>query len=621
MLPTMPAHIRSVHGMQRWRRHATARLLQPTRGDNASILRPLSTDVEGLVRAYPLRAGRSPVSDGGFNIPAWRKCHASMCKQCSIHPDPACSRTKVINALERGWSPAFHAMPAKYIPSDRQRHEHKAALAESLQSDLDSGIASPMPFTPDVAGSTFIVEQRKFTEEAKEFNYDPSLPDSALPTLFTNAKMRRVFNYSDPREASGTAHLGPSVNDCSTKWPIRYPDLDSFLAECGPNTWLASADWRAGYAQCPLADDGSRERLCYLQADPTTQRPTFYRPARVVWGLNSSGSFFCAVSSLVSEFAQHRGINVQHFVDDALICGESKEECAEAKARFEALCEELGVQLNNKGSPPTRCLTFLGFRISTEERTIAMTPARLLHVRQSITKCISTRARCHIKTIKSLCGLLSWCCLAVLGGRARLPSVFAMLHRGSRHVTLSAACVRDLTWWLKVACGERNGSRFFVQPESVSWATLITDAGAHAVAAHTATSCSYRHLTPEEVGKSSMARELLGVENAVASLGTDYNDRIIIVACDNAAACSAVNGGRCGTSNADCVPILHRIADLQFKRNVHIICMWTRRNATHLADALANCHDSHAATQLFRATVAATDSPFQAATTTSRASS
>lgn len=606
LLPDLPATLAGVEEIKRHRRRATAQLL----GAPPRPWRPLSTDLQGLMSVYPVAWGCTTVTSG-HNIPAWRRAHAINCDTCTATaPDHRCYHAHLINMLEFGWKPAWKHTPDKFKPRLKSRSAvsaaHQATLDDTIKSGLERKIISECQTVPKASCRTFVVDKRKFSARAMVWDSSWGSP----PPLYRDSiKHRTVYDFSEPCP----------VNDAAVRWPVRYPSLSYYLSELSPTSWIATEDLAHSYQQLPLADDESRDRLSFCQRDPTTGKPAYYRHHTAPWGFAPSGSAFMCIPAALKPILAERGCIVDFYCDDTLLHGQTEQECQRQVEIFRRTCEELGIELNAKAQPPRRVQRFLGFNVDLPNQRVTLAPERLLQIRNLATECLEG-PWCSRKQLKRLAGLVCWASSAIAGSRARTVSLFAAGSR--RHlgkIKTTKLMREDLAWWRDLAAQpERNGTRIFLQPEDVAWATIISDAGGWGLGAHTASTFAWRLMTEEEQGFASQARELLAVELAISHLGTDFNNRVVVIGVDNVGTCSAINSGRAGNPDGDSIAIVRRIGDMCFERNIDLLALWTRRSATCLADAIADCTSLDDARACFERAMSTHSSAFDAATDTTR---
>lgn len=602
LMRDLPPTTIGIEDIRRHRRKATTALLSTMPED----WRPLSTDLAGLVSAYPVAWGITAVPSS-HNIPNWRAAHDEVCNCRSLDSSGECAFTQTVNMLQYGWSPAWRHHPPPFVPrvSSSTSPEHRQALDTTIKDGLERAIISECRSPSVTSCGTFVVPKDKFSAEAMV--WDLNLANA--PQLFVGiAKQRTVFNYSDPCP----------VNAAAIKWPVRYPNLSYYLSLTVPGGWVATEDMAHSYQQLPLAEQ-SRQRLAFRQRNPTTGHPAFYEHHTAPWGFSPSGSAFMCVSAALSVVLTARGCPHAFYCDDAFITGDTKEDCERHVAIFRATCRELGVELNKKARAPAQRQRFLGFIIDTVRQCVSLAPERLLQIKTVAKECLSS-PRCSRRKLKHLAGVVTWASLAIPGSKARTVSLHAAGQRAGCHrIKLTAMMKDDLRWWHDLAADpDRNGSRIFLNPADVRWATMISDAGALALGAHTATSFAWRAMTPEERSFSSKSRELLAVELALDHLGDEYNNRVVVVGVDNRGACSAINSGRAGGRDSDSIAVVRRIGDTCYVRGIELLALWTRRTATRLADAIADCASRAAAAHCFRTALSTHSSTFDAATSTSR---
>ena len=570
----------TVATVQRWRRKALNRLLQ--RRDSHKPPPPLSTDWRGLLRVYDMRCGTSRVSSA-LRPAAWRRAHAAACPDCAAAA--ACPSRKLFDAMEFGWLPALaDSQPAWTPPRPRRTSRFQAQVQAAVEDLVSRQKAVWLDTPPRRAALAFMVLKRKFTEQAGD-RHPFAWSDVATAPLYTpDSKPRVCFDY----RTSG-------LNLASEPWPLRMATLHHVTEMCTPQFRVALClDWRRGYQQFPLAEAAAaRLAVAVPQANGSFR---FAAPTAIPFGLNSAVGAFCTLSAMFQDIAAHRlhdaevDCRLSTYIDDLFVAFRSMSDAERGLSIIEALAGELGVEFNfAKRIGPATHVAYLGTVIDLSRRVLRMPTAKVSELRQLAAQCLRLRHSCPSKLVRRTAGLINWFTLAMPNTRAFAVSITAAGRYRGPYIRLRPYAVDDLNFWLHDgARATWDGSLPFL-PASVAFASFISDAGANAVAAHTANRVLWRRLSPDERQLSSTARELLGIELALASLAPEASGRVIVAGCDNTAAVIACNSGSAGRADCPTIPILRRIARLCHSNRVVLTGLWLDRRATHLADAAADC--------------------------------
>ena len=619
IFPDLPARVTSVHGLQLARRHLLNTQLSrlAVAGRHTGRVAPLSTDWRGLMAAYPLQHGRTPVPST-LNVGEWRRCHRDTCEQClraqlrGYHFDANCPAQFLFDVFEFGWQPHFFDEIPAFTPStSRPPRIQVAAISSAVSKLVAQGKATYLEHKPRAAARAFAVPKHKTFSTAAQLAPDLWFldPNCAVPVMEETTEWRCVYDY----RTSG-------LNAVSTPWPIRLPDLEHATSRCKPGYVARTADLQAGYTHIPYAA-GVGQHLAFAVPSRTGVGVEYVAPQVVLFGLNSGGSAFCCMSAMLADLLTDLLVARGHdkgdfyvYIDDWLFTAPTVAAVDAMVEDFLDLCQRLGVQVNmDKVTPAAPVVKWLGFLLDITRQAVRLPSARVAQIRALAAQCLATPAACPTATLRHLSGLLAWASAAVPGSRAFTVSLASLGHRQQRVVKLTVLAREDLHFWLQHGTRRAwDGDAVFLDTERVSFATFMSDAGASAVGAHTAAHMAWRMLLPQEIDFSSTARELLAIEAALLQLGEAWHDRVIIVMCDNTAAVVAANSGRAGAAGADSIPVVRRIAQWCFQRRVHLCAVWLDRRHNRLADAIADCADLTAARSLFTDAITVHSSAYRA---------
>ena len=111
-----------------------------------------------------------------------------------------------------------------------------------------------------------------------------------------------------------------------------------------------------------------------------------------------------------------QGSQVVAYLDDFLIMGESKRDCANSMNDLMCVLRSLAFHINyNKVEGPVKRLTFLGIVLNTEDMTMSLPQERLDDLDHTL-KSVLYKSKVTKKGLQSLAGKLSWATQCVYGG-------------------------------------------------------------------------------------------------------------------------------------------------------------------------------------------------------------
>ena len=620
-----PRDVATVADLQRAQRFLLNRQLHPDGARRSPA--PLSTDFRALANAYPMRAGAAPLPSR-FVIPRWRRWHTDTCPRCtatkaSDHGDPACEGQRIIDVLERGWAMQWDGPPPP-APAPR-RAQDAATQAELWRRTVElerKGRIRAIGFSASAARPFFVAKSR-FSAAAMT-SAAPWLLDAGtdVPVFQPTPKLRMVFDYRRSR-----------ANTVSRPWPIRLPTVATAALLCRPGWYCNTADLESGYTQVPLDGGSWRDptstisRLAFTVLDPEGVR-RYFGPLRLMFGSNSAGSCFCAMSALLLDILTavlrargHKG-SLTCYIDDWILTAPTAEEADAMLRDFLWACEQLGVTVNRDKCTKraTQRVHWLGVDIDTVRQCVALPAQRVAQIRAEATALLRLAPSCPVSRLKSFAGLITWASSVVTGSRAFTAATAAAAQRRSPAIKLPDLVRDDLEFW--AAEGTWRGyveGVPILQQESMSVCSFLSDAGGAALGAHTAQRLAWRAFSESEQRLSSTTRELLAIECGLQHLCGHKRDSIVVVGCDNVAAVIAANSGRCGSAKADSIPVIRRMGRWLAERRLQLAAVWVERSHNTLADAIADASSLTDARAVFDAARRSFDTIRQATKHTARA--
>ena len=353
------------------------------------------------------------------------------------------------NGFDIGYQRPHNDMQAPNLPS---ASVHPEVIDDYLKKECNSGrMAGPFsqpPFQPFHCSGLGVVPKQDGTWRVITHL---SAPDGLS-----------INDYIDPESVT-----------------LSYTTVDDAVGisqRLGRGSLLAKIDLKKAFRQCPV-----RQEDWHLLG--LHWRGQFYYDKCLPFGLCSSPFLFDTVASALKFIFKHHLSNphIIHYLDDFLIAGPPHTStCLDTFTQIEALCRELGVATKEeKRTPPTTCITFLGVVIDTTEQTISLPQDKLESLLQELQQ-FSTLERCTKRALLSLIGKLAFAAKAIPAGRIftrRLIDTSTHARLLHHHIHLSAATQADISWWLTFAKAW-NGRAFFVDlPWTPSLAfQLFTDA-------------------------------------------------------------------------------------------------------------------------------------------------
>ena len=362
----------------------------------------------------------------------------------------------------------------------------------------------------------------------------------------------------------------------------------------GPDSHFAKFDLRDGFWSVPVAT-ASRHHL--MVRHPATGR--LLRCTSLPFGFSKSPQHFCRVTEAVAAKFRERvaglGIHCFCFVDDFLICGDTKELTARGMKVFMALLEELGLPFApHKTRGPTRVIEFLGFLLSNVEgaRCVALTESRQAMMLSLIEEWMAKEPKpggdaLMVKPVElaRVLGLFVFASEVVPNGRVYMQAMLRQFKglevdwaRGLvRHLASQWSLVRihdgfwrDLHWWRSAL--QRRNCMPLVKPVIGEVAVIGTDASDLACGellwldgAREETTLTF---TEAERRRPINFRELRGTLRAFEMWGPRLRGRLALVETDNTFGHEATSKMRCKAE--DMQELVRRIHELSMEHGFSI---------------------------------------------------
>ena len=311
--------------------------------------------------------------------------------------------------------------------------------------------------------------------------------------------------------------------------PFKMETIQSVLLSVRPGDWMVSIDLKEAYLQIPVHPE-SRKYLRFVAF------ALVYQFRALCFGLASAPQVFTRVMAPVSSILHSMGIRLRCYLGDWLIQSSSREAVLRDLRVVLDLCLELGIVVNPEKSNfvPSQKVLYLGTVLGS--RTLVASPspdriARLLSLGGGFLSSVQQPATCW----QSLLGTLSSLTHLVPGGRLYMRSLQFQLHQNwdrvedSTLVPWTPACRLDLLWWLDEPHLQRGVSLAQVSLDLSFW----SDASDVGWGAHLGPEVVSDLWSPDEVGVSINARELLAAEKGLLHFQSSLRGSMVAVYVDN----------------------------------------------------------------------------------------
>ena len=433
----------------------------------------------------------------------------------------------VCDFLEFGWPVGF--MPTTLPVFDLRTHCSALLFSEYVTAYLTqeislSRVAGPFDAVPFTDG--FVVS-----------------PLNTVPK-WDSAECRVIVDLSWPCGTSVNDGI-PSDSFLGEPISLSYPTIDSFVdavISLGPGCLLYKRDLKKAYCQFPV-DPKDYHLLGY------TWDYQFYFDTVLTMGLHSAALACQRSTSAVSWISRQQGRSLFNYLDDFI--GVSSP--STATSDFQALGDlltSLGLQESSeKSCSPSPVMICLGVQLDTNNFTLSVSSERLCELETLLHRWLTKRTATK-SALQSLVGKLVFVSKCIRQSRvfiARILALLGKLRHNHHHANLTAEFRKDLVWW-RCFLREYNGvSMINIAKWTSSDAVFSTDAclaGCGGVCDD-----QYFHgvflpfISEQNLDISSL--ELLTIVVALKLWGARWTVLRITVCCDNEAAVTVVNTGRC----------------------------------------------------------------------------
>ena len=305
--------------------------------------------------------------------------------------------------------------------------------------------------------------------------------------------------------------------------------------------WMTSIDLKDGFHHVPIHPDHHQHLGMHWQGQT-------YVWTHLPFGLSASPYIFCKTLRETITLLRRRGIRVNCYMDDLLILGRTKEECAEATLTALKILEDFGWKVNKEKShlEPCQELDYLGFTINTESTpTLAMQKEKLTTLKKEIRRLMSASQSQQGITARRLARTLG---TLISNSPAVEPTPIMTRHLFSCLKTktgwdsliyLDEDAMEELSWWHENIRTWKATSVSQTTPTMV----LTTDAsktGWGATLEGGATTHDF--FNPDIQMRSSNYRELYAIFLAVSAFQNQIRGQHLLLRTDNITSMYYING-------------------------------------------------------------------------------
>ena len=382
---------------------------------------------------------------------------------------------------------------------------------------------------------------------------------------------------------------GSSVNDYIPReyTSVQYGSVDDAVRLiCQfPDPYLAKTDIRHAFRIIPIRP----EEWPLLGFH---WRGAAYVDLALPMGCASSSQTFQLFSDALVWISQNKFSvgPVVSVLDDFLFIGATKTECQQSLDGFRRMCDALCVPLRpDKTVEPCRSLQFLGVMLDIDRRELRLPLDKVQRARAEVAR-IMARRKAPLRQVQSCIGLLNFACLAVPLGRPFLRRMYDLCRGVSRphhRVRITRTARLDLSAW-KILLASFNGRSML---EECRWERepgllVETDAAGGVGIGAIVGSEWLIGPWPEQLRDADISvKELVAVVVAVSVWKAKFQDRCVMVRCDNSGVVACITSQ--SSRSPDIMHWLRQLFVTTALNNIYLRAVHTPGSRNGAADALS----------------------------------
>ena len=299
--------------------------------------------------------------------------------------------------------------------------------------------------------------------------------------------------------------------------------------------WMASLDLSDCFWGLPVYETDQR----FLSFE---WRGTTYSFRCLPFGMALSPLFITKLYRHVVQHLQARGMRAMIYIDDLLILGDSKEECAATARAAQDLLIDLGAIVNKEKSNlmPAQEAEYLGFTINSRDMKISAPTKKIINTTKAIRATLN-KTRVTARHLASILGKLTSLADALFPTRVHTTGLhqqkIGLLAKGwDFPMPLSEEAKQDLQWW-KDNMRTMNGRSLLPETVDVRGATDASDYGWGAWIETPQGILRWGGLFSRTLAREHINyKELLAVYYLLKSSPTPLRDKVLELGIDNTTA-------------------------------------------------------------------------------------
>ena len=235
--------------------------------------------------------------------------------------------------------------------------------------------------------------------------------------------------------------------------PYHHFKMDTFekaLTLVKKNMFFCSVDLRHAYYSVPIAEE-HQKYLKFLWKDKLYMFTCFPN------GLALCPRYFTKLLKPVYSKLRNEGHTCSGFIDDSMLCGDSKKECQDNCQATQTLFKSVGFTINYEKSMliPAQNITFLGNDIDSTKMIVTLPKNKTLNIKKECNLLIQAKME-KIRTVARIIGLLVASFSAVQYGKMHYRTLerekitALKINQGNydAKMNISSLMKSELSWWV-----------------------------------------------------------------------------------------------------------------------------------------------------------------------------
>lgn len=167
-----------------------------------------------------------------------------------------------------------------------------------------------------------------------------------------------------------------------------------------PNCFMACLDWKDAYFSVPVHKKFKKFLRFFWGGQ-------LFEFQCLVMGLSEAPRKFTKLTKPLWSTLRREGYTSVNYIDDAILIGDSYEQCLDNVIETVHLSDSLGFTVHPEKSvlSPSQCVTFLGFVINSVTMSVTLTEAKRQKIKKSCVRLIALR-KCSIRDFAQVIGQL-----------------------------------------------------------------------------------------------------------------------------------------------------------------------------------------------------------------------